>query len=136
MKTRPDLTTGLLNLRLPDSDEEGEGDMTAHRSPEERRADGKALRETVPRSSHGDWSPAAGRPDPVEVITSQDANRVQALVPIRHGRMAVSPFTFYRGAAKIMAGDLASTQSTGLDARLCGDAHLANLGRTRRPTVA
>jgi uncharacterized protein (DUF2252 family) len=107
--------------------------MTAHRSPEERKSDGKALRETVPRSGHGDWSPAADRPDPVEVITGQDADRVQPLVPIRHGRMAVSPFTFYRGAAKIMAGDLASTASSGLTAQLCGDAHLANFGSYASP---
>jgi len=107
--------------------------MTAHRSPEERKADGKGLREVVPRSSHGDWSPAAGRPDPVEVISSEDTVRIQPLVPIRHGRMAVSPFTFYRGAAKIMAGDLASTPSTGLTAQLCGDAHLANFGSYASP---
>ena len=107
--------------------------MTDHRSPEERKSDGKKLREVVPRSSHGDWSPAADRPDPVEVIASQDANRVQALVPIRHGRMAVSSFTFYRGTAKIMAGDLASTQSSGLNAQLCGDAHLANFGSYASP---
>ena len=92
--------------------------MTTHRSPDERKSDGKKLREAVPRSSHGDWSPAADRPDPVAVITSQDANRVQGLVPIRHGRMAVSPFTFCRGATKIMAGDLASTPSSGLTAWL------------------
>jgi uncharacterized protein (DUF2252 family) len=107
--------------------------MTAHRSPEERKSDGKKLREAVPRSSHGDWSPADDRPDPVEVISSQDADRVQPLVPIRHGRMAVSPFTFYRGAAKIMAGDLASTPSSGLTAQLCGDAHLANFGSYASP---
>ena len=107
--------------------------MTAHRSPEQGKSDGKNLRKTAPRSSHGDWSPAADRPDPVEVITSQDADRVQALVPIRHGRMAVSPFTFYRGAAKIMAGDLASTTSSGLNAQLCGDAHLANFGSYASP---
>ena len=107
--------------------------MTNHQSPEERKSDGKELREAVSRSSHGDWSPAADRPDPVEVITSQDAARVQPLVPIRHGRMAVSPFTFYRGAAKIMAGDLASTHSSGLTAQLCGDAHLANFGSYASP---
>jgi uncharacterized protein (DUF2252 family) len=91
------------------------------------------LRKAVPRSSHGDWSPAADRPDPVGVITSQDTDRVQVLVPIRHWRMAVSPFTFYRGAAKIMAGDLASTPSSGLNAQLCGDAHLANFGTYASP---
>ena len=107
--------------------------MTAHRSPEERKSDGRKLREAVPRSTHGDWSPATDRPDPVEVITSEDAARIQALVPIRHGRMAVSPFTFYRGAAKIMAGDLVSTPSSGLTAQLCGDAHLSNFGSYASP---
>ena len=107
--------------------------MTVHRSPEQRESDGKKLREKVPRSSHADWSPASDRADPVHVITSQDAARVQPLVPIRHGRMAVSPFTFYRGAAKIMAGDLASTPSSGLTAQLCGDAHLANFGSYASP---
>jgi uncharacterized protein (DUF2252 family) len=107
--------------------------MTKHRSPKARKADGKELRKAVPRKSHGDWSPADDRPDPVEVITSQDADRVQPLVPIRHGRMAVSPFSFYRGAAKVMAADLASTTSSGLNAQLCGDAHLANFGSYASP---
>jgi uncharacterized protein (DUF2252 family) len=107
--------------------------MTERKTPEERHADGKALRKEVKRSSHGDWSPAADRPDPVDVITSQDANRVQPLVPIRHGRMSESAFAFYRGAAKIMAGDLSSTHSSGLDAQLCGDAHLANFGSYASP---
>ena len=107
--------------------------MTARKTPEERHADGKALRKEVKRSSHGDWSPAADRPDPVDVITGQDANRLQPLVPIRHGRMSESAFAFYRGGAKIMAGDLSSTHSTGLDAQLCGDAHLANFGSYASP---
>ena len=107
--------------------------MSERQTPEERKAAGKALRKDVPRSSHGDWSPASDRPDPVDVITSQDTDRVQWLVPIRHGRMSESAFAFYRGAAKIMAGDLASTASTGLDAQLCGDAHLANFGTYASP---
>ncbi len=107
--------------------------MTVHKTPDERHADGKALRKEVKRSSHGDWSPAADRPDPVAVITGQDANRLQPLVPIRHGRMSESAFAFYRGGAKIMAGDLSSTHSTGLDAQLCGDAHLANFGSYASP---
>jgi uncharacterized protein (DUF2252 family) len=107
--------------------------MTARKTPEERHADGKALRKEVKRSSHGDWSPAADRPDPVDVIAGQDASRLQPLVPIRHGRMSESAFAFYRGGAKIMAGDLSSTHSTGLDAQLCGDAHLANFGSYASP---
>jgi uncharacterized protein (DUF2252 family) len=104
-----------------------------HKSPSERKAAGKALRSDTPRSSHGDWNPAPDRPDPVDVITSQDANRIQPLVPIRHGRMSESAFAFYRGAAKIMAGDLSSTPSTGLTAQLCGDAHLSNFGSYASP---
>src|SRR5690349_18343109 len=70
---------------------------------------GRAARAVVPRSAHGDWAPAAGRPDPVALLTAQAATRVQELVPIRYGRMLVSPFTFYRGAAAVMAADLAAT---------------------------
>ena len=95
---------------------------------EERHEQGRKARKEVPRSSHADWSPAPDRLDPVDVLTAQDATRLQSLVPIRHGRMSVSPFTFYRGAAAIMAGDLAHTPVSGIDAQLCGDAHLSNFG--------
>ncbi len=87
----------------------------------------------VPRSSHADYSPAPHRPDPVELLESQAVSRVAELVPIRYGRMLVSPFTFYRGAALIMAADLASTPSSGLHAQLCGDAHLSNFGMFASP---
>ncbi len=103
-------------------------EVHAHPTVEERHERGRAAREQTPRSSHAEWAPAPDRPDPVDVLTAQDATRLQSLVPIRHGRMAVSPFTFYRGAAAIMAGDLASTPVSGLDAQLCGDAHLSNYG--------
>jgi len=106
--------------------------MSPSLSPSERRNHGKALRKTVPRSSHSEYS-AEGRPDPVDLITSQDTDRVQWLVPIRHGRMAESPFAFYRGAAKIMAADLSRTPISGLNAQLCGDAHLANYGSYASP---
>ena len=96
--------------------------------PESPRAVGKALREDVPRSSHGDWSPAKDRPDPVDLITSQNQSRLQFLVPIRHWRMSQSPFAFYRGDAKVMASDLSKTPVTGLQVQLCGDAHLSNFG--------
>ena len=89
---------------------------------------GKNLRQTVPRGSHGEWTAAPGRPSPVDVITSQNAQRIPWLVPIRHWRMAASPFTFYRGAAKLMALDLAQTPTTGITAQICGDAHLSNFG--------
>jgi uncharacterized protein (DUF2252 family) len=96
--------------------------------PEERAAAGKAAREKVPRSSHGEWEPPARRRDPVKVLEDQAMSRVQELVPIRYGRMLASPFTFFRGAAAIMAMDLAKTPESGLRVQACGDAHLSNFG--------
>jgi uncharacterized protein (DUF2252 family) len=95
---------------------------------EERRQRGREARARTPRSSHADWSPAEGRADPVELLHADDATRVPELVPIRYGRMLVSPFTFYRGAAALMAADLAATPRSGIEAQLCGDAHLSNFG--------
>jgi uncharacterized protein (DUF2252 family) len=94
----------------------------------ERAATGKAARSRAPRSSHGEWEPAAGREDPVAILEAQAESRVQELLPIRYGRMSVSPFTFYRGAAAVMAADLAATPTSGLRVQACGDAHLSNFG--------
>jgi uncharacterized protein (DUF2252 family) len=102
-------------------------------SPDERAAAGKAARAVAPRSSHEEWKPAAGRPDPVEVLERQATSRVGQLVPLRYGRMLVSPFTFYRGAAAVMAADLAPTPRSGLETQLCGDAHLSNFGAFASP---
>ena len=99
-----------------------------HPSVDERRARGKEARDSTPLSSHAGWVPAADRPDPVALLEEQNLTREPDLVPVRHGRMMVSPFTFYRGAAKIMAADLAGTPTAGLDVQLCGDAHLSNFG--------
>ena len=99
-----------------------------HPTPDERAARGKAARAEVPRSSHGDWEPAPHRPDAVELLEEQAASRVPELVPIRYGRMLVSPFTFYRGAAYLMASDLSFGPRSGLHVQLCGDAHLSNFG--------
>jgi uncharacterized protein (DUF2252 family) len=99
-----------------------------HLTVDERVARGRTARKEVPRSSHGRWEPAADRPDPVALLEDQAASRVPELVPIRHGRMLVSPFAFYRGAALIMAADLAVTPVTGVTVQLCGDAHLSNFG--------
>jgi uncharacterized protein (DUF2252 family) len=93
-----------------------------------REAEGKQARKQTPRSSHAEWKPAKDREDPVAILEGQAESRVQELVPIRYGRMLVSPFTFYRGAAAIMAADLAETPTSGLRAQLCGDAHLSNFG--------
>ena len=99
-----------------------------HPSSDERRAFGKALRNQTPQSIHAGWSPAHDRRDPVDLLEEQNATRDPDLVPVRHGRMMVSPFTFYRGAAKIMAADLEATPRAGLTTQLCGDAHLSNFG--------
>jgi uncharacterized protein (DUF2252 family) len=99
-----------------------------HLSPADRRAAGKAARKEVPRSSHADWSPGPDRPDPVALLEGQNEDRIPWLVPVRRGRMAVSPFTFYRGAARVMASDLATTPDSGLTVQACGDAHLSNFG--------
>ena len=99
-----------------------------HPTAAERAAKGKAARAASPRAAHAEWEPAAGRRDPVELLEEQAASRLPELVPIRYGRMLVSPFTFYRGAAYPMAADLADVPRTGLDVQLCGDAHLSNFG--------
>ena len=100
----------------------------AHLSVAERVARGRAARKEVPRSAHAVFEPASGRADPVELLERQAQTRVPELVPIRYGRMLVSPFTFYRGAALIMAHDLAATPRSGLTVQCCGDAHLSNFG--------
>ena len=105
----------------------------AHPSVEERQAQGKEARNWTPRSSHSGWAPASDRPDPVGLLQEQNATREPDLVPVRHGRMLVSPFTFYRGAAKIMAADLNDTPVAGLQVQLCGDAHLSNFGLFASP---
>ena len=94
----------------------------------ERKNIGKALRQTVPLSSHSQWATAADRPDPVSLLKGQDEGRVKKLIPIKYGRMLFSPFTFFRGSAILMATDLANTPATGIEALLCGDAHLSNFG--------
>jgi uncharacterized protein (DUF2252 family) len=100
---------------------------------QERAALGKAVRSKVSRRVHGEWLPSADRPNPVALLEEQAETRVPELVPIRYARMLVSPFTFFRGAAYLMASDLADTPRTGLTVQLCGDAHLSNFGAYRAP---
>jgi len=107
--------------------------VISHPSMDERKAAGQQTRKQTPPSSHTGWRPAADRPDPVALLEAQNLTREPDLVPVRHGRMMVSPFTFYRGAAKIMAADLKDTPVAGLDAQLCGDAHLSNFGLFASP---
>ena len=99
-----------------------------HFTVEERVSIGKAVRTQAPLESHAEWSPSPYRVDPVTLLEEQAETRVPELVPIRYGRMVVSPFAFYRGAAYVMASDLASTPRSGLRVQACGDAHLMNFG--------
>jgi uncharacterized protein (DUF2252 family) len=99
----------------------------------ERMERGRAARKLVPRSSHAEWSPGAGRKDPVASVTAQDRDRLDFLVPVRHERMSVSPFTFYRATAELMANDLALSPHTAIQTQLCGDAHVGNFGGFASP---
>jgi uncharacterized protein (DUF2252 family) len=99
-----------------------------HLTPAERAVRGKAARAEVPLDSHARFDPPPDRPDPIALLQEQAESRIPELVPVRYGRMMVSPFTYYRGAALPMASDLATTPVSGLSVQACGDAHLANFG--------
>jgi uncharacterized protein (DUF2252 family) len=103
------------------------------RTVDERTEAGREARKAVPRSSHADWQPAPDRPDPVAILEAQNTSRLPFLVPVRHARMGVNPFTFYRGAAAVMAADLAASPTSGLEVQLGGDAHLSNFGAYASP---
>jgi uncharacterized protein (DUF2252 family) len=111
--------TAATNTLLPPHD---------RTSLEERVALGRDARATVPRSSHAVWEPPSNRRDPVALLEEQATSRIPELIPIRYGRMLISPFSYFRGAAAPMAADLATTPSTGLVVQACGDAHLSNFG--------
>ena len=102
-------------------------------TPAERSEFGRKARAVVPRSSHGEWAPPPGRTDPLQILALQGTTRIPDLVPIRYGRMAASAFAFFRGAAAVMAADLAAEEQTGLEVQLCGDAHLSNFGGFASP---
>ncbi|ASV99453.1 DUF2252 domain-containing protein [Paraburkholderia aromaticivorans] len=106
---------------------------TPHRTPDERAAEGRLLRDSVPRSSQGGWKQPDSRRDILELLDESNEGRLPSLVPIRFGRMAASPFAFYRGAAALMAADLATTATSGLRVQACGDAHLMNFGGFATP---
>jgi uncharacterized protein (DUF2252 family) len=106
---------------------------SSSRSFKDRYAAGKALRATCPREAHATWKRPAGRPTPVETVLAAEKGRVPELLPLRHGRMVRSPFTFYRGSALAMAQDLATTPATGVRVQICGDAHLSNFGGFATP---
>src|SRR5579862_8706442 len=107
--------------------------FTHHLSRTERYALGKSIRETCPRALHASWKAPAGRIDPVRLVLQAGKGRIAELLPLRHGRMVQSPFTFYRGAALNMAADLAATPATGVRVQCGGDAHLANFGGFATP---
>ncbi|MGP0111188.1 MAG: DUF2252 domain-containing protein [Acidimicrobiales bacterium] len=109
------------------------GQAVPHLAIAEREQLGKEARARAPRSSQAEFNPASDRPDPVSLLERQATTRVPELVPIRYGRMLVSPFTFFRGAALVMASDLATTPKSGLIAQVCGDAHLSNFGLFASP---
>lgn len=103
-------------------------------TPAERAAFGRQARAKVPRARHGEWEPPTRRTDPLEILALQATTRIPDLVPIRYGRMAASAFAFFRGAAAVMASDLAHDEPSGLDVQLCGDAHLMNFGSFAAPS--
>ena len=103
---------------------------------QQRHERGRAARRLVPRGSHAQWTPMSDRPDPVDLLEAQARDRIPDLVPIRYGRMMASPFAFLRGSAIVMANDLAGTPKSGIQAQLCGDAHLLNFGAYASPERA
>jgi uncharacterized protein (DUF2252 family) len=109
------------------------GPPLPHLSPRERSARGRAARVESPRSRHAEFQAWAERPDPIALLEEQATSRVPELVPIRYGRMVASAFAFFRGAAYVMASDLASTARSGFQVQLCGDAHLSNFGGFASP---
>jgi len=130
--TRPGTLRIPATARL-ERDAQARPRVVPHLSVAERVARGKAARAETPRSSHAGWRPSDLRPDPVALLEEQGDTRVQELLPIRYGRMVFSPFAFFRGAAAIMAADLAPTPRSGLIVQACGDAHLANFGAFLSP---
>nr|WP_315594659.1 DUF2252 domain-containing protein [uncultured Cupriavidus sp.] len=100
---------------------------------DERAANGRAMRDAVPRSKQSGWRPSESRQDPVDLLKESNTGRILDLVPIRFGRMAASPFSFYRGSASLMAADLATTPASGIRVQACGDAHLMNFGGFATP---
>src|SRR5690242_11462077 len=107
--------------------------ITTFSTRAERYAAGKALRAKAPRTSHGEWASASDRPDPISLLKEQNRTRVPELIPIRYGRMSISPFAFLRGSAAVMASDLAKTPVSGINVQLCGDAHISNFGGFASP---
>jgi len=127
------MTVELADATSTEAERKHPASKVKHRTPTERAEKGKAARAKVPRRALGEWGPPPNRADAVDILEEQARTRVAELVPVRYGRMLVSPFTFYRGGAALMAADLAEAPRTGLHAQLCGDAHLSNFGAFAAP---
>ena len=128
LSQRVDRKSNIIGIR------EQRGGLTElYRSADERRAEGKRLRDNVPCEAHGGWKTPRDRRDPIDLLIELNQGRMPQLVPIRHGRMLELPFAFYRGSAALMASDLAHTPNTGLRVQACGDAHLQNFGGFATP---
>jgi len=125
----PGKTSTTLRRNVIDGREKEASPVTV----EERMTTGKALREKCPRGSQANWTPAANRPNPIDVLKATEKGRLPELLPIRYGRMKESPFGFYRGSAAIMAGDLAGIETTGIRVQACGDCHVSNFGGYASP---
>src|SRR3954447_8693373 len=127
-------TQGRVGAPLPRPAPQGDASaVTATAAVAGQAESGRAARRQVPRQGHAHWAPASDRPDPIALLEEQAESRDPTLVPIRHGRMAVSAFAFFRGAAYVMAADLAETPTSGITVQLCGDAHLSNFGGFAAP---
>src|SRR3954452_3047296 len=127
-------TQGRVGAPLPRPAPQGDASaVTATAAVAGQAESGRAARRQVPRRSHAHWAPASDRPDSIALLEEQAESRDQTLVPIRHGRMAASAFAFFRGAAYVMAADLAETPTSGITVQLCGDAHLSNFGGFAAP---
>ena len=132
-ETPPPTTATAAVISLPTPQRPAPPSAVANLSPDELMAAGKAMRDKVPRAQHAIWKAPRGRTDPVKLLGASDPERLPELVPIRYGRMLVSPFTFYRGSAAVMAADLAKTPTTGITVQACGDCHLMNFGGFATP---
>jgi uncharacterized protein (DUF2252 family) len=129
----PDLSEGPWHVAVEGGEPELKGESIVHESLEKRLAEGRARRNVCARETHAAWTPSPDRRSPLDILGEGDAGRMKDLVPLRYGRMSVSPFTFYRGAAAIMAADLAGTPISGMYVQLCGDCHLNNFGLYASP---
>ncbi len=106
---------------------------TTYYTSDARREIGRGRRTSASRAAHGEWKPAAGRRNPIDILEESNIGRVPDLVPIRFGRMVTSPFAFLRGSAAVMAADLAPTSTSGIFVQACGDCHLSNFGLFATP---